>query len=207
MKIKESTDYMETRFCVVLRDTRKKSFLALASAGKCLETQLKGAGGKKAQWVQQLPQCGFTGANASSVCCLMLARAFATPRRSVTENRDKVVDGVALVLYDALGDPHQIAHFLLFQLDVRIEAGCRDTSHTYDWLASRRHNKRDQTHIRTKVHLALEREFSHLDVTLVERVVDRLAIDALALMHLPDLAVHWKRVQCRAKRGFIASFR
>jgi hypothetical protein len=57
---------------------------------------------------------------------------------------------------------------------------------------------------RTKVHLAVERQLAHLHLTLVEGVVDRLIVDALRLVHLPDLAEDRVVVERGAKRCLVA---
>jgi len=94
----------------------------------------------------------------------------------LAKDRYKLVDLILLCLKDALGDPDHVTDFLLLELDVSVKD--------------------------SKVKLSFERQFEHLDITLIECVVNAL-LSTSSRVDIPNGRVLWKELQHATELVFV----
>ena len=95
-----------------------------------------------------------------------------TPRSMLAEDWHKLVNLIFLLLKNTFTDPHHVTDFLLLELHVCVKD--------------------------SKVELALESKFQHLNITLVEGIIDTL-LTRSGSMDVPDTRVLWEKFQDTAQ--------
>lgn len=101
-----------------------------------------------------------------------------TPWRVLRKDRNKLVDFVLLCLQNTLADPDQVTNFLFLELDVSIENGI--------------------------VHLALKGQLEHLDITLIESIVDTL-LARTSRVDVPDRGILREELEDAAELIFVGN--
>jgi hypothetical protein len=94
------------------------------------------------------------------------------------QTTNKLVDFVFLLLQDAFRYPHQVTDLLFLELDVSVE--------------------------NSVVHLTFESKFQHLQITLVETVINAL-VPASRSMNVPDGDILWEELQNTAEFFFVGN--